>query len=74
MQYFFAPRSRNCERKECIRQGTQGLLRPIVANHHASDSIPQTEDIEIDQQAHSHSAEAQVGKQLCFVNRMDRLS
>jgi hypothetical protein len=42
--------------------------------HHAADTIPQMEDIEIDQQAHSHSAEAQVREQLCFVNRMDRLS
>jgi len=38
-----------------------------MAVHHAADTIPQMEDIEIDQQAHSHSAEAQVREQLCFV-------
>jgi len=42
--------------------GDPGLLHPTIAVHHAADSILQMDDIEIDQQAHSHSAEAQVGK------------
>ena len=54
-------------------RGAQGLLAPILTIHHALDSVPEMEDVEVDQQAHTHSAEAQVRQELSLMNWMDCL-
>ena len=43
--------------------------QPSECIHHALDSILEMQNIEVDQQANSPTAESQVGEKLCFVNR-----
>jgi hypothetical protein len=54
-------------------RGAQGLLHPAVAIDHALYSVAEMENIEVDQQAHTNPAEAQIREQLGFVDRMDGL-
>ena len=51
----------------------QVLLAPILTIHHALDSVPEMEDIEVDQQPYWQSAETKVRQQLSLMNGMDCL-
>jgi hypothetical protein len=49
----------------------RGLLLPVLAVDHSLDSVLQVQDVEVDQKAHVDSAQAYVGEELRFVDRVD---
>ena len=64
------------EGSEAHGKDTSSLISPGIAVYHAFYSRPELKNIEIDQQANSNAAQAQVREQLSFVkgmNSLDRL-
>jgi hypothetical protein len=47
------------------------LHLPVFAVHHALDAIAQVKDVEVNQQADAHAAEAHIGEKLSLVDRMN---
>ena len=59
-------------REHRVSQGKQ-LLLPVLAIHHAFDSVSEAQNIEVDEQTHAHATKPHVREKLSFVDWMDRL-